>query len=367
MTPDPRVATDFPGGNGAAFEWAAPDQLRFAADLHGGPCSMWFHFRVEDPACEMLHVELTNGKTALGWPYRPYVRPVFRHPDAHWQRTPPTVTDAATGRFAFDVACGGGTTEIAYCHPYPLADWESFFNATLQPAGTERIDLGLTGLGRPYFACRLGHGPKVVWAAARAHAGETPGSYVLEGLLTEFAEAHDPAFSVIAMPFLDLDGVVEGMYGKNRPPVDFNRAWHIAETRPEIRACKTCLAALPHPPLMAVDLHAPTPYDSNYISYSGVGLDTARATLLARLVGAIAEECEKDPGCALDPAMTGSHPEWFPQGEQHTQCGYFKHTYGALAFALENAYHSTHCGTETGPSTWRRMGRILARQMKANL
>jgi hypothetical protein len=361
------VHVDFAGGNGAVFDWPGPDRLRFEADLKGGPVSMWFHFRVEDPACNGLHCELANGKTALGWPYRPHVRPVYRRPGATWQRTPPTTADKESGRFEFAVPCDGQTVEVAYCYPYQLADWEEFLRRTLQPAGAEIVDLGKTGMGRPYFACRLDRGPRLIWVAARAHSGETPGSYTLEGMLAEIAAARGTDIGFMAVPFIDLDGVAEGMYGKNRPPLDFNRAWCAEETRPEIRACREYLARLSRPPLIAVDLHAPTPYDSHYISHSPTLLAPDKATLLARAVDAIVADAANDPALAMDPAMTGAHLGWFPQGEQHTMCGHIKQTYGAPAFAVENAYHATHCGAEVGPGEWRRLGRLIARHLMAQM
>jgi hypothetical protein len=359
--PGPRLRTDFPGGNGVDFQWRRPDHLRFAADMRGGPCSMWFHFMVEGPACDVLHCELINGKTALGWPYGPYVRPVFRHPGESWRRTPPTVTDNEAGRFEFDVECGGRTTEIAYCYPYQLADWDTFFNAKLRPAGAEVIDLGRTGMGRRYFACRLGRGPMILWLEARAHSGETPGSHVLEGALAQIVEAGDPNISAIVVPFTDLDGVVGGMYGKNRPPLDFNRSWHVEEGRLEIRECKAYAEGLPTPPIVAVDLHAPTPHGSHYLCHSGENLVPERAKSLARLAEALLQESETDATITLDRAMSGAHEDWHPEGEQHMMTGYFKRTHGALAFTLESAYHATHLGVEVGPESWRKLGRLLAR------
>jgi len=360
---EPRVKIDFPGGNGTDFEWRGPDRLRFEADLRDGPCSMWFHFIVENPACDALRCELTNGKTALGWPYRPHVRPVFRHSGEAWRRVPPTVTDKDAGRFEFEVACDGRTTEVAFCYPYQLADWDSFFQSTLRPAGAEIIKIGRTGMGRDYFLCRLGGGPVVLWFAARAHAGETPGSYAMEGILAELARVREPDFTVIAAPFVDLDGVVEGMYGKNRPPLDFNRAWHRDDTRPEIKACREYIDALPTPPAIAVDLHAPTAYDSHYICHSSVHLDPERAESLQGLVAAIVADAAEDPATALDPAMTGDHPDWHPEGEQHTMVGHFKLAYGALAFSLESCYHMTHLGAVVDPEQWRKLGRLVARRV----
>jgi hypothetical protein len=39
-----------------------------------------------------------------------------------------------------------------------------------------------------------------------------------------------------AVPFVDLDGAVEGNYGKDSLPIDFNRAWGFMPMRPEVAA-----------------------------------------------------------------------------------------------------------------------------------
>jgi len=367
MTAQTNVRIDFPGGNGIDFQWPSPGHLRFEADLRDGPCSMWFNFVVENPGSDVLHCEMVNGKTALGWPHQPHVRPVFRHDGEAWHRTPPSVTDKEAGRFEFDVECSGRATEIASCYPYQLADWEQFFARTLQPIGAEIVGLGKTGMGRDYFCCRFGGGPKVIWLAARTHSGETPGSYAMEGMLAQLADVCDPHVSVIAVPFIDLDGVVEGMYGKNRPPVDFNRSWHVEETRPEIRALKEYIDTLSAPPSMAVDLHAPTACDGHFICHSPTSLSPESAERLARMVKEIMAEAESDPGIALDPEMTGSHEGWYTNGPHHGMCGHLKATYSTIAFTLESAYHATHLGVEVGPPQWQKLGRLLARNVLSHI
>lgn len=69
---------------------------------------------------------------------------------------------------------------------------------------------------------------------ARVHPGETPASYVCQGLLELLISSHPVAnllrehvvFKVI--PMINPDGVFLGNYRTNLMGVDLNRSWHVA-------------------------------------------------------------------------------------------------------------------------------------------
>lgn len=355
-----RMRTDFPGGNCRGFDLAA-DRLRFEADTCGGPCSMWFHFVVEKPACDVLHCELVHGETALQWPYRDCVRPVFRRADmSQWERVPPTVVDGPAGTMQFDVACAGLTTEIAFCHPYQLADWQCFHVEHLAPAGARAVQVGRSTGGNPLFVCEAGRGEVEVLVTARCHAGETPGAYVLEGIMLGLLERAD-AVTVRAIPFMDVDGVVSGMYGKNRPPFDFYMGWGPAETWPEVAAYRDYLASLSRAPAIAVDCHAPTATMHHFIECGAwSGADALFQERLRGLVDAIVRRAAARPDTALDPAMTAPHPGWFGGRFEASLPGYLQSHYGTLSMTLEASYHRTHLGAVPGPDAWRALGRFVA-------
>jgi hypothetical protein len=272
------------------------------------------------------------------------------------------VVDADAGTVLFDVACRKTTTEVAFCYPYQHEDWQVFCREHLARFGLRRVDLGRSELGNPLFAVEVGSGPLGIWLTSRSHSGETPGSFTLEGILAEFADVQDPRLTVRAIPFLDLDGVVSGMYGKERPPVDFNRAWGTDPTRPEIRTYKEYLASLDRPPVVAADCHAPTATDPHCIEYSAfTGATSQWVNRLGGLVRQIARKCEQQPETALDPDKTRPHPGWYPDGFERSQAGFLQSTYGTLAVTLESAYHATHRGTVASPTVWRTLGRSIAR------
>jgi hypothetical protein len=153
--------------------------------------------------------------------------------------------------------------DVAFCYPYGPEE----LAALVGRAGLRVRSIGASERGRPLWRLDNGAGAEEssrpgLFIVARHHSGETPGSWVLEGLLEGLAEMGEAAPLVWAIPFADLDGVVEGRYGKDRHPVDFNRSWPGAgrmtqrhETlcylRDVQRWRKRCR------PRLVLDLHAP--------------------------------------------------------------------------------------------------------------
>ncbi|MBE6615553.1 MAG: hypothetical protein E7631_09655 [Ruminococcaceae bacterium] len=77
--------------------------------------------------------------------------------------------------------------------------------------------------GRDLPGTRFGSGDKWILLTARHHACESTGSYVLEGVLDTLLPVLPEEYSVLVIPFVDYDGVVDGDQGKNRKPHDHNR------------------------------------------------------------------------------------------------------------------------------------------------
>ena len=92
----------------------------------------------------------------------------------------------------------------------------------------EELSLQVTELcksrkGRSVPSVVLGNGCKSIILTARHHACESTGSYVLEGVLRELAKNPIDDTKVFCVPFVDLDGVIDGDQGKARKPHDHNR------------------------------------------------------------------------------------------------------------------------------------------------
>lgn len=109
-----------------------------------------------------------------------------------------------------------------------------------------------------------GETPYAVAITCRHHACEMMASYTMEGLI-EAALGDDEVgrwlqqnVQLLAVPFVDKDGVEDGDQGKNRRPFDHNRDYIDAGIYPETRAIRELLSGLAGGRLAAaIDLHCP--------------------------------------------------------------------------------------------------------------
>lgn len=121
--------------------------------------------------------------------------------------------------------------------------------------------------GRPVELIRAGRldgAPWCVLITARHHACEAMAGYALEGLLAAIlaADGDGPWFrervEVLAIPFVDKDGVEDGDQGKNRKPHDHGRDYIDQPIHPETAALMARVPAwLAGRPLVAIDIHCP--------------------------------------------------------------------------------------------------------------
>jgi hypothetical protein len=158
---------------------------------------------------------LLGGGSAKG------VCPVYKTERRDWERVEAVAAaEAADGQplLSWRVPGNEGTVRVALCYPYGEAEREMLVRKLAPVFRSDAIGLanshGQPGSARPGIYC-----------VARQHAGETPGSWVLDGFLRGIAAAGEDAPLTWAVPFVDEDGVHAGRYGKDSFPWDFNRAW----------------------------------------------------------------------------------------------------------------------------------------------
>ena len=226
--------TDFPGGNGLLLdvdESSRRPVVRFAAEPRNCPQAMWFHFRLAGLGGRGATVVLANPEQTLGGADWSKNSPVARAGRGDWRRLgPPRRVETPGGRveWAWDIDAAGGTVEAALCYPYQPADLDATVEELAGAFQTEFI--GLTLAGRPMTRVfnRLPTPETAgVFLTARHHAGEVPGSWVLDGLMRHVTadKALRERIAWWAVPFVDLDDVAEGSYGKDPFPHDCNRSY----------------------------------------------------------------------------------------------------------------------------------------------
>ena len=83
----------------------------------------------------------------------------------------------------------------------------------------------LTNRGRKQYVYSFGNkNGKIFLLTCRHHACEASANFVLEGAIEQLSSSHlKDKYSIKVIPFVDLDGVVDGDQGKSRFPHDHNR------------------------------------------------------------------------------------------------------------------------------------------------
>lgn len=102
----------------------------------------------------------------------------------------------------------------------------------------------------------------VIFINCRVHPGETPSSYVLEGVIDGLLAAtkqsehmrNELVFKIV--PMLNPDGVIHGNYRTSFAGVDLNRCWSTEDKpEPEVTAAKNILKETGGTRLAFLDLH----------------------------------------------------------------------------------------------------------------
>ena len=266
-----QVDADFPGGN-ILVQRIEGDTVWVAPSLRDTQANQWWfywNFRLRAPAGRWVTVAFagrnpigvrgpavsTDGGVTWRWLGASAVKAFQHEGKPAWS-------------FGAEVPAGSSEVRYAFCPQY----LESHFRAWQQ--GTDRRgvlrveELTRSRQGRPVELLRTGclepaKSRGVVLLTSRHHCCETMATYALEGLL-EAVLADDEGgrrwradWEVLAVPFMDKDGVEQGDQGKNRAPHDHNRDYNGSPLYPEVTALVKLGASLGRRVVAAVDLHCP--------------------------------------------------------------------------------------------------------------
>lgn len=358
--PDLKPKLDFPGAS-AHYLRQRRGALHFAARRDDGPTSMWWHFALEglegDPVeCVWEHTEQVLGSSGLG-----AVVPVYRA-NGQWRRVAARSCnyDPEAREFRFQLPAVAERLELAYCYPYGLDRVEAMLKRLARRGHAHVREIGASEGGRPMQLVEMGHGDTHIWLTARHHAGETPGSYVLEGLLRQACRRPDllDLVTLHAVPVMDLDGVAEGMYGKDRAPRDFNRDYVAEPCRPEVAALIQAAEWVKAAHLF-IDLHAPAPGNASFVVPVCEPLAPAehweRVCDFSRTVQVLAPTT-----CPIRVAdISRNALNWYGDYLMQNSTSYFQSRFGALGMTLETSYHRAWNGRLVTPAGWQGLGRAV--------
>lgn len=259
--PDICIDADYPGGN-IIVERIDDDTIYLKQDIRDTK-GWWFYwnFRVRGAQGRTLTFQFTDGNPigtrgpamsvdsgrTWSWLGRDCVKETsFHHTFSN---------DAREWRFCFSIPYQQSHLEawLAQHRDHPNLRIEQHCK-TRKGRRVERLHLG-----------RLDNtAPIRIVITARHHACESVASYVLEGLL-EAVLADTPEgkwfgnkVELVALPFMDKDGVEDGDQGKNRKPHDHNRDYIGTSIYPSVAALRTFVNDWSAGRLKVVlDLHCP--------------------------------------------------------------------------------------------------------------
>ncbi len=260
--------------------WLEPEQRDIIPGIH------WFYWHFAAEGAPNKTVRFHMGP----WPVVGYCGAAVKHEGEGWRWAGKPIEDY-TG---FEYTFGPEETRVEFCHDfhYSFDRWTDLVSRLgLQDAAEV---LTVSEKGRPVPLLRVGEGPRCALIACRHHACESTGSYVTEGLLREYLRSPLPQLRLLIVPFVDLDGVLDGDQGKNRFPHDHNRDYSDAPLYRSVEAVMRL--AREEKPEFVFDLHSPWHFgDTNDHFYMDLFGVTAQREKIDRFRAILEAESQNDP------------------------------------------------------------------------
>lgn len=205
----------------------------------------WFYwgFRVVGGAGRTVTFTFEDGQRVGYW------GAAVSHDQIHWAWTNTASDDYKSFTYTF----GPDENEVFFNHNMRYSTAQ--FASLCTELGLEIKTLTVSERGRPIPYVEFGDGDKIMLFTSRHHACESTGTYLMEGVLRTLVGHVPEGFKVVAVPFVDMDGVVDGDQGKNRAPHDQNRDYIDEPLYACVRALKKLAEG--EKVISAIDLHSP--------------------------------------------------------------------------------------------------------------
>ena len=262
---------------------------------------------------------------------------------------------------AFTYSFANDEDDVYFCHSLPYST-ERFARFAAE-CGLRTEALCRSEQGREVPMVTLGAGEEVWLFTSRHHCCESTGTYVMEGILSELSEHPVEGVRVIAVPFMDMDGAVNGDQGKNRAPHDHNRDYIDQPLYQSVRSIRELAGR--EKIVCMLDLHAP--YHRSDSHPFAVRKNRAMRPRQVRFGELLEQECRADAeafqyvvGHDLDTGVSWNKEDVMSAAAT----GFFAHREGVrLCMTMETSYF----GTPENPVTQEglvRYGKCMARALK---
>ena len=224
------ITDQFPGGN-ITVDSISDNYV--VLSINNRDSKPWFYWAFKVCGAAGQSITFDFGKDVVG-----YFGAAVSHDLENWQWSEPDRIRAdEKERCSFTYTFSETEDEVYFAHNM-LYNVGAFEKVDFMEKTTLCNDSG----GTPVPLAAMGEGENVILLTARHHACEAPASYVLEGVLREFYQNPLKNYRILAVPFVDMEGVIAGDQGKGRIPHDHNRDYIQDSIYPTVRAIKELLA-----------------------------------------------------------------------------------------------------------------------------
>ncbi len=203
------IHADFTGGNIRVLKTEGADI--YVQNEIRDTTENWFYwaFCVEGAQGQTLHFHFDQKWVG-------YYGPAVSHDFVNWSWLGSGDESRISDHFSYTFAETESCVWFAHNLLYHPAHWEAF----CQKHNLKTQELCRSEKARSVPCLRFGEGKETLLLTCRHHACEATGSHVLEGVIEELLREPIPGLEVVAVPFVDYDGVVDGDQGKRRAPHD---------------------------------------------------------------------------------------------------------------------------------------------------
>lgn len=275
-----------------------------------------------------------------------------------WRWTHTAGEDGSSFTYTF----GPDEDRVYFCHDmyYSVARFEQF-------AQRKRLDVfpfSRTRKGREVPCTVVGEGDKWILLTSRHHCCESTGTYAMEGMIEQYLQHPIEGYRLMCVPFVDMDGAMDGDQGKYRAPHDHEADYLPAEQGgslyPETRAVMRFIEE--NDVEYCIDLHSPwhrgKRNDQFFLSCPSFG-DNERVHVFSQC---LREAAKANPEA---PFVDGSGDieygrEWNldPEGERRFSRYAAEHEKVRYGVAIESAYFGLP-GNEVSPKKLIAWGRCI--------
>ncbi|MEI7733324.1 MAG: hypothetical protein WCO56_27380 [Verrucomicrobiota bacterium] len=380
------VDADFPGGNIQVVR-TEPGRFILAPDLRDTQTNQWWFFfnvRLRGPAGSAVELAFAE-KKPIG------VRGPAVSTDAgltwRWLGAEAVksirVGEKPGWSFTARIPAQGGEVRYAFCPEYLQAHLDLWRQRHSANPALRVEELCRSRKGRPVELLRAGclddrKSPGMVLLTSRHHCCEAMATYAMEGFLetvlgtNELARQWQSHWQVVALPFMDKDGVEAGDQGKNRHPHDHNRDYNAAPLYPEVAALMRLGQEIKARVVASVDLHCPyisgTWNDRAYmVGCADPGFAARQRALADRL-----EQTRRGPvpfttrDCLLEFGKSWNTAGNFSQGRSSSAWARDTFTSARVVTTFELAYADAQ-SVEVNAESARAFGADVARALAAQL